>query len=977
MDVAALSLNIDSSKVVQAANDLDRFSAASAKAGTAAGNQSGSIAKLVALVQSMDAKLGAIIGSLDKMAAAQTGAAVSAQKMASANDNVARSIGNADNHVIAYREHLRGLVVAQQAAAVSAKAVGTAQQNANAHVLAYQNYLQGLPRVQADANAHVEAYRRHLESLPPALGNIGRSSEAAGGGILRFAGFAVASVVTIGLLVTTLAAAAFGAIAFAGAYFNLKESVGKSTDALGLNEKQLDRLKKQGIDTSVTLKDAFSGLGYAIGVALKDAFEGPLKGVAEAASKMWDDVVAFSSAAFDTIVKTTIGTVAAIVAVWSDVPNVMTDLFFQGVNKIIDGYNAIVQAGWSFFFTIVDAVAGIPAAIGNAFMGGVQLAGSAFDTLINWGKAAFAGLVYLWQNWPQILGDLFIAGVKAAFAAIVWLYEKSRDAIKALWNGGADLLTGNVGPVANPATGAAAAGAVKATKAFNDAGTAYDRMKAKFAADFRKGTLDARNTRLTTAAGSAGATPKGGKTDAEKLADIYKAAQAEIAVQETRARAVGLSARTAAEMEERTKLLNQVEKAGIPITAAVTAEVNRLSKAYADAKIAADTATAIQGVTDDLVKQQRAVADQVALIGLYGDALNRAKREQEALNAARDALPRGEKLSPAAESAIKAGAGKVSDAEALANQQKRAEEFAKASRDSAYAMDLERGSIGLTGAALIAYNYSMEEKIRQQQKGIDLSPAEIAAIDAAGEAYGRTRNAIDQQAKAIADTREITKGFFSGWINGARQSGDAFKSFVDSAINSVNRLIDKLLDKGLDAGLDKLFSAGGGGGGGFLGAITKLLGGGGGSGLQSQSLAMIAANPSIFAKGGAFGTAQRFAKGGAFTNQVINTPTLFRFANGGALGEMGEAGPEAVMPLARGPNGKLGVQMMGGGRSAPPSVSVAIQQDFHLVGTVSQKDVETMSRAAAQKGAEIAVNTVKRNFDSYLREWDDEGAVVS
>ena len=44
-----------------------------------------------------------------------------------------------------------------------------------------------------------------------------------------------------------------------------------------------------------------------------------------------------------------------------------------------------------------------------------------------------------------------------------------------------------------------------------------------------------------------------------------------------------------------------------------------------------------------------------------------------------------------------------------------------------------------------------------------------------------------------------------------------------------------------------------------------------------------------------------FAKGGAFTNSVVNTPTMFN------MGMMGEAGPEAIMPLTRGPGGVLGV----------------------------------------------------------------------
>lgn len=59
------------------------------------------------------------------------------------------------------------------------------------------------------------------------------------------------------------------------------------------------------------------------------------------------------------------------------------------------------------------------------------------------------------------------------------------------------------------------------------------------------------------------------------------------------------------------------------------------------------------------------------------------------------------------------------------------------------------------------------------------------------------------------------------------------------------------------------------------------------------------------------GGVRRFAMGGAFTNSIVNSPTLFAFANGGALGVMGEAGPEAIMPLKRGNDGSLGVRASG------------------------------------------------------------------
>lgn len=66
------------------------------------------------------------------------------------------------------------------------------------------------------------------------------------------------------------------------------------------------------------------------------------------------------------------------------------------------------------------------------------------------------------------------------------------------------------------------------------------------------------------------------------------------------------------------------------------------------------------------------------------------------------------------------------------------------------------------------------------------------------------------------------------------------------------------------------------------------------------------------AKGNVFGPGiQAFAKGSAFTNSIVSSPTLFKFAKGTGL--MGEAGPEAIMPLRRNASGQLGVVSAGAG----------------------------------------------------------------
>ena len=71
------------------------------------------------------------------------------------------------------------------------------------------------------------------------------------------------------------------------------------------------------------------------------------------------------------------------------------------------------------------------------------------------------------------------------------------------------------------------------------------------------------------------------------------------------------------------------------------------------------------------------------------------------------------------------------------------------------------------------------------------------------------------------------------------------------------------------------------------------------------------ANGGVFAQNGI----QKFARGG-----IVDKPTLFPFAKGTGL--MGEAGPEAIMPLRRGRDGRLGIEAAGGGGGVNVTVNV-------------------------------------------------------
>ncbi|CAM8641739.1 hypothetical protein MCEREM30_01985 [Paracoccaceae bacterium] len=90
-----------------------------------------------------------------------------------------------------------------------------------------------------------------------------------------------------------------------------------------------------------------------------------------------------------------------------------------------------------------------------------------------------------------------------------------------------------------------------------------------------------------------------------------------------------------------------------------------------------------------------------------------------------------------------------------------------------------------------------------------------------------------------------------------------------------------------------------------------------------------------FEKGGAFaqGRVMPFAKGG-----VVAQATAFPMR--GATGLMGEAGPEAIMPLARGADGRLGVQATGSARPVT------------VVMNITTPDVQGFQRSQTQIAAQ-------------------------
>ncbi len=160
----------------------------------------------------------------------------------------------------------------------------------------------------------------------------------------------------------------------------------------------------------------------------------------------------------------------------------------------------------------------------------------------------------------------------------------------------------------------------------------------------------------------------------------------------------------------------------------------------------------------------------------------------------------------------------------------------------------------------------------------------IEGADRLSRAYDRLEPQMRElQRTADGFARTMTRAF-AGAVSGGKQFDDVLKSLVLRLSDMALKAAFAPLSAGLASGIDNLFSG--------------LFGGIGGQ---------------VTAAGGAI---KPFAAGG-----VIGAPTYFPLSAGG-VGLAGEAGPEAIMPLARGPDGRLGISTVDG--SGPSQVTINI-----------------------------------------------------
>ncbi len=177
---------------------------------------------------------------------------------------------------------------------------------------------------------------------------------------------------------------------------------------------------------------------------------------------------------------------------------------------------------------------------------------------------------------------------------------------------------------------------------------------------------------------------------------------------------------------------------------------------------------------------------------------------------------------------------------------------------------------------------------------------------------------VHKMALGLVDmTRERTSGMMFDLLTGTQNFKQSMLGLMTSMTQSI---IQQLIDLAMQALLTRTFlSTFMNIGGGLLGGAASAGAGAAGSGAMGMPTGWQGYVPN--AKGGVYASPSL----SAFSGQIVSNPTLFAFARGAGL--MGEAGPEAIMPLKRGADGSLGVRAIGGGPqpSAAPTVYITIE----------------------------------------------------
>ena len=211
------------------------------------------------------------------------------------------------------------------------------------------------------------------------------------------------------------------------------------------------------------------------------------------------------------------------------------------------------------------------------------------------------------------------------------------------------------------------------------------------------------------------------------------------------------------------------------------------------------------------------------------------------------------------------------------------------------ALRLEATTLGMTAEAASRLTMRQELLNQAEDAGIKLTPEVVNTLTDRAAGYAKLEAGVNRVKDAYDFGKQGMRSFFADSMSYIRQNMNEWKTWGDwisgifsAAANAGVSFVQKLADKALEASADGVWDL-------FWGGIKGIFGGG---------LNFTPGTGNLFANGGVFAGGNMLD---AYANQIVSKPTLFTFAKGASFGVMGEAGDEAVMPLTRGSDGRLGV----------------------------------------------------------------------
>jgi hypothetical protein len=165
--------------------------------------------------------------------------------------------------------------------------------------------------------------------------------------------------------------------------------------------------------------------------------------------------------------------------------------------------------------------------------------------------------------------------------------------------------------------------------------------------------------------------------------------------------------------------------------------------------------------------------------------------------------------------------------------------------------------------------------------------------DKAARAAASGLKIADDAAKAFKESMDFYRDTFRSFFTDMRQGLSQGQSFWEALGNAGANALDRIADRALGMAADGIFNM-------IVGAFMPGFGQTGGAwGKGLWGSAIFNAKGNVFARPAL----------SAFSNQIVDRPTMFAFAKGAGI--MGEAGAEAIIPLTRTASGDLGVRMTG------------------------------------------------------------------